>query len=272
MIHATAMVHAGAQLGRDVEIGPFAVIDQDVVLGDGCRVGPHVYLTGHTVVGRRNRFHAGAVIGDAPQDLKYRNEPTRLIIGDDNVFREHVTVHRSTKPGDSTAIGSHCLFMAGSHVAHNCQLGNHIILANGALLGGHVSIQDRVFVSGHCLIHQFVSIGTLAMMQGGAGISLDLPPFCIATGDNQICGLNTVGLRRAGFTSEQRLELRHLYQVLFRRRGQLKAVIASVDAGSLAAPGRCLLDFVKASKRGVCPHGRRHHADDAGGKWDVAGR
>jgi len=257
MIHPTAFVHAGAKLGRDVAIGPFAVIDQDVVVGDGCQIGPHVYLTGRTVIGRRNRIHAGAVIGDAPQDLKYRDEPTGLIIGDENVFREHVTVHRSTKLGELTEIGSHGLFMAGSHVGHNCRIGNHVILANGALLGGHVTVHDRVFISAYCLVHQFVTIGTLAMMQGSAGVSLDLPPFCIAAGHNQICGLNTVGLRRAGITSEQRLELRRLYLTLFRRREPMKTAIASIDGETLSAPGRLLVDFVKGSKRGVCPHGRR---------------
>lgn len=271
MIHATAMVHADAQLGRDVEIGPFVVIDQDVVLGDGCRVGPHVYLTGQTVIGRRNRFHAGAVIGDAPQDLKYRNEPTQLIIGDDNVFREHVTVHRSTKPGDTTEIGSHGLFMAGTHVGHNCRIGNHVILANGALLGGHVTVHDRAFISTYCLVHQFVTIGTLAMMQGSAGVSLDLPPFCIATGHNHICGLNTVGLRRAGIASEQRLELRRLYLTLFRRRQPMKAAIASIESEPLSAPGRLLVDFVKGSKRGVCPHGRRRSAAEMEDKMDGDG-
>lgn len=256
MIHSTALVHPGAQLGRDVEVGPFAVIDQNVALGDGCQVGPHVFVTGHTVVGKRNRLHAGAVIGDAPQDLKYRGEPTQLIIGDDNVFREHVTVHRSAKPGDATEIGSHCLLMAGCHVAHNCRIGNHVILANGALLAGHVTIHDRVFISGNCLVHQFVTIGTLALMQGGAGIGFDLPPFCIATGVNRICGLNSVGLRRAGITSAERLELKRLYQTLFRQRSQLKSALAAIDAATLSAPGRGLLEFVKASKRGICPHGR----------------
>jgi UDP-N-acetylglucosamine acyltransferase len=261
MIHPTALVHAGAELGRDVVIGPFAVVDQHVVVGDGCQIGPHVYLTGHTVIGRRNRFHAGAVIGDAPQDLKYRDEPTQLIIGDENVFREHVTVHRSTKLGELTELGSQGLFMAGCHVGHNCRIGNQVILANGALLGGHVTVHDRAYVSTYCLVHQFVTIGTLAMMQGGAAVSLDLPPFCIATGQNRICGLNTVGLRRAGITSEERLELRRLYLTLFRRRRPLKAAIASIAAEPLSAPGRRLVDFVNGSKRGVCPHGRRQTAD-----------
>ncbi len=262
MIHQTATVHSEAQLGREVEVGPCAVIDKDVVVGDGCQIGPGVYLTGNTVIGRRNRFHAGAVIGDAPQDLKYRDQPTRLNIGDENVFREHVTVHRSAKIGEATEIGNHCLLMAGSHVAHNCRVGNHVILANGALLGGHVTVHDRVFISGNCLVHQFVTIGTLAMMQGGAAISLDLPPYCVAAEYNQVCGLNTVGLRRAGLASEQRLELRRLYRILLRRDGSMKNAIASIDPAGLSPTGRVLLDFVNGSKRGVCAHGRRRQFDE----------
>lgn len=258
MIHPTAVVHAGASLGQGVEVGPFAVIDENVVVGDGCRLGPGVYLTGHTTIGRENQIHAGAVLGDAPQDLKYRNEPTRLIIGDRNVVREHVTVHRSAKLEEATEIGSHCLLMAGSHVGHNCRLGDHVILANGALLGGHVRVEDRVFISGNCLVHQFVTIGTLAMMQGGAGISQNLPPFCVAAGVNELCGLNTVGLRRAGIASEQRLELRRVYQALFGRSGRLRDAINSVDGSSLAEPARRLLEFVSAAKRGVCS--ARHRA------------
>lgn len=256
MIHPTAIVDSGASLGEEVEIGPFAVIDSNVILGDRCRVGPHVHLTGHTTLGRGNRIHAGAVIGDAPQDLKYDNAPTRLIIGDDNVFREHVTVHRSTKPDQVTEIGNSCLFMAGSHVAHNCRIGNHVIMANGALLGGHVTIHDRVFLSGSCLVHQFVTIGTLAMMRGGAAISMDLPPYCVAAGDNQMCGLNIVGLRRAGFTNDQRLQLRRIYQTLFRRESRLKDAIAGLESETLSEPARLLVNFVKTSKRGICPQGR----------------
>jgi UDP-N-acetylglucosamine acyltransferase len=172
MIHPTAIIDPKAQLDSSVEVGPYVVIDGGVRLGAGCRVGPHVHLTGETVIGSGNLFHAGCVIGDAPQDLKYKGEPTRLRIGDDNVFREHATVHRSTDLDGETVIGSRCLLMAHSHVGHNVQVGDHAIVANGVLLAGHASIGDRVFISGNCLVHQFVRIGTLALMQGGAGISL----------------------------------------------------------------------------------------------------
>ncbi len=205
MIHPTAVVHPLARLDATVSVGPYTVIDEHVVVGPDCRIGPHVYLTGHTTIGARNCFHANCVIGDAPQDLKYTGEPTRLRIGDHNVFREHVTVHRSNKLAEDTVIGSHGFFMAHCHVGHNSRIGDHVILANGALLGGHVTVDDRAFISGNCLVHQFTRVGTLALMQGGAAISKDLPPFTVARGDNGICGLNVVGLRRTGYTADQRL-------------------------------------------------------------------
>jgi UDP-N-acetylglucosamine acyltransferase len=221
-------------------------------LGADCVVGPQVYLTGETKIGAGNRFHAGCVIGDAPQDLKYKDEPTGLRIGDSNVFREHVTVHRSNKTAEDTVVGSHNFFMANSHVAHNCAIGDHVILANGALLAGHVTVQDRAFLSGNCLVHQFTRVGTLALMQGGSAVSRDLPPFCVALHQNEICGLNVVGLRRAGFTAEQRLELKRLYHLLFRSEKNLREALAEGRKNFNSAPAKVLLDFIAEAKRGVC--------------------
>ncbi|MEP6663686.1 MAG: acyl-ACP--UDP-N-acetylglucosamine O-acyltransferase [Verrucomicrobiota bacterium] len=252
MIHPTAIIHPKARLDSSVEVKPFAVIDEHVSLGANCVVGPHTHLTGHTTIGTGNIFHAGCVIGDAPQDLKYKNEPTQLRIGEQNVFREHVTVHRSNKVSEVTVIGSRNFLMANSHIGHNCRLADEIILANGALLGGHVTVEDRVFISGNCLVHQFVRIGTLALMQGGSGISKDLPPFTIAIGVNQICGLNIIGLRRAGFSSGQRLELKKLYRTLFRSGKKLTAAMAEATAEFRSDAAGMLLQFVFNSKRGVC--------------------
>jgi len=252
MIHPTAIVHPQAKLDATVNVGPYAVIDAGVELGANCVVGPHVYLTGVTKIGTHNTFHAGCVIGDAPQDLKYHGEPTRVRIGDHNVFREHVTVHRATTADGETVVGSHNFLMANAHVGHNSQLGDHVIIANGALLGGHVTVQDRAFISGNCLVHQFTRVGTLAIMQGGSAISKDLPPFTIARGDNGICGLNAVGLRRAGFSAEQRLELRKLYHALFRSRKNLRAVIAEAQKNFRSPAAKVLLEFVVAAKRGLC--------------------
>lgn len=228
------------------------MIDEGVQVGPGCTLGPHVYLTGQTSIGADNQIFAGCVIGEAPQDLKYQGAPTRLRIGNRNVLREHVTVHRSTKVAEETVIGSENLLMAHSHVAHNCRLGDHVIVANGALLAGYVSIDDRAFISGNCLVHQFVRVGTLALMQGGSAISKDLPPFTVARGDNGICGLNTVGLRRAGLDPAQRLELKQLYHMLFRQGWSLTAALAAARAQFSGPYAKIMLDFLSASKRGVC--------------------
>ena len=252
MIHPTAIVHSQAKLDPTVRVGPYAIIDEGVEVGPGCIIGPQVYLTGLTKIGARNRFYAGCVIGEAPQDLKYDGKPTRLRIGDDNVFREHVTVHRSNKSEEDTVIGSHTFLMAHCHVAHNCRLGDHVILANGALLAGHVIVGDRAFISGNCILHQFVRVGTLALMQGGSAISKDLPPYTVARGGNGICGLNTVGLRRAGLTAAERLELKQLYRVLFREGENLRAAMASAQGKFSGAPAKVVLEFLAASKRGVC--------------------
>jgi UDP-N-acetylglucosamine acyltransferase len=263
MIHPTAIVHPGAQLDPTVEVGPYAVIDEQVVVGAHCWIGPHVHLTGVTRIGEHNRFHTGCVIGDAPQDLKYQGQPTGLCIGSHNVFREHVTLHRSNKLGEDTVIGSCNFLMAHCHVGHNSVVGDRVIMANGALLGGHVQVQDQAFLSGTCLVHQFVRVGRLALMQGGAGISKDLPPFTVARGNNQIAGLNTVGLRRAGFDSATRLELRQLYHTLFRGGGNLRAAVAEARQRFTSEAARALIEFVATSKRGLC-RGHRKGASAEG--------
>jgi UDP-N-acetylglucosamine acyltransferase len=252
MIHATAVVHPKAKVHPTVRVGPYAVVDADVTLGPECELGPHVYITGATVIGARNKFHAGCVIGDAPQDLKYQGEPTGVRIGDDNVFREHLTVHRSAKVGEDTIVGSRCLLMANSHVGHNSVLGNHVILANGALLGGYVTVGDRAFISGTCMVHQFTRVGELALMQGGSGISKDLPPFTIARGENGMCGLNVIGLRRGGVGPEERLELKRLYRFLFRGGRRLREAIEEARGQFSSEPARRMLEFVSATKRGIC--------------------
>lgn len=257
MIHSTAVIHPKAQLDPTVKVGPYAVIDEAVVVGPGCVIGPHVYLTGRTTIGARNHFHAGCVIGDAPQDLSYKGEPTCLRLGDHNVVREHVTLHRSNKPTEDTVIGSHNYIMAHCHVAHNCRLGDRIILVNGTILGGHVTVADGAFISGNCGVHQFVRIGTLAMMQGGAILTTDLPPFCTMRDVNVLCGLNTVGLRRAGLPGEQRMELRRLYHLLFRGGRKWKEALAAAREEFTGAPARALLDFVSVSQRGLCADPRR---------------
>ncbi len=264
MIHPTAIIHPKAKLDSTVCVGPYAVIDESVELGANCVVGPQVHLTGNTNAGVHNRFHTGCVIGDAPQDLKYKDEPTRVLIGDHNVFREHVTVNRSNKLNEETVIGSHNFLMANSHVGHNCRLGDNIVLANGALLAGHVTVADRAFISGNCLVHQFCRVGTLAFMQGGSAISMDLPPFTVASRSNAMCGLNTVGLRRGGFSSEERQELRQLYHALFRSGKNLREAHGAASQEFTSPPARIMLEFIAAAKRGVCSDadGSRDFEDD----------
>lgn len=266
-IHPTAVIHPRAQLPACVEVGPYAIIDAGVRLGEGCRVGAHVHLTGDTTAGARNFFDTGCVIGGAPQDLRFDGSPTRLRIGDDNVFREHVTVHRSNRLEEDTVLGNGNLLMAHCHVGHNSRLGDRIIIANGALLGGHVVIQDRAFISGNCLIHQFVRVGGLSLMQGGSAISKDLAPFCIARGDNAISGLNVVGMRRAGLDAAARSEIRRLYHALFRSGAGRREALAAAGALVASEWGRLLVDFVAGSKRGVVTErgggGRRSEALEA---------
>lgn len=253
MIHSTAVIHPAAQLHPSACVGPYAVIDEGVALGADCIVGPHVHLTGHTTIGVGNRFHASCVIGDAPQDLKYAGAPTRVRVGDRNVFREHVTIHRSNSLEEDTTIGSDCLFMVASHVGHNSHVGNHVIMANASGLGGHVTVEDRVFIGGNSFVHQFCRIGTLAMMQGNAGISADLPPFCVVHQINVLAGLNTIGLRRAGISSIDRLELRRVYHLLFRSGKRFAAAITEAQALAQGDASKKLIEFVtKNTKRGYC--------------------
>jgi UDP-N-acetylglucosamine acyltransferase len=257
VIHPTAIIHANAKLDPTVQVGPYAVIDEGVEVGPNCVLGPHVYLTGQARIGSHNRFHAGCVIGDAPQDLKYQGEPTGLRIGDHNVFREHVTVHRSTRPGELTIVGSHNYMMANAHVGHNSTVGDRVIMANGLALGGHVTVADGAFLSGNAAVHQFVRVGTLSILQGTSPLSQDLPPFTMVYGCNELCGLNVVGLRRAGLSADDRLELKRVYHALFRSGRSLRTAVAEAREQFKSAAAQTLLDFVATTKRGVCTETRR---------------
>jgi UDP-N-acetylglucosamine acyltransferase len=263
-IHPSAVVHPEARLHPTVTVGPLAVIDGHVEVGEGCRVGAMVHLTGHTQIGARNVFHTGCVVGGEPQDLKFKEGPTRLSIGDENVFREHVTVHRANSEAEDTRIGSGGLFMAGAHIGHNSQVGNRVIIANGALLGGHVVVEDRAFISGNCLVHQFVRVGSLALMQGGSAISKDLPPFCISRGDNSISGLNVIGLRRAGISAEVRLELRRIFHALFRSGRSWAASVEGAGLEVRSEWGKSMLSFVRESRRGILTiRSKRRESDES---------
>lgn len=262
MIHPTAIIHPDAKLGPGVRVGPHAVIDGGVQVGADCVIGPNAHLTGQTVIGARNKFHAGCVIGGPPQDLKYKGEPTRLRIGDDNTFREHVTVNCSTTMEGETVLGSHILIMAGGHVGHDSTVGDHVIMANCSALGGHVIVQERAILSACVVVHQFLRVGMLSMTQGGSALSQDLPPYVMARhGINLMCGLNIVGLRRAGLTAAERLELKQAYHLLFRSGTNLRQAVAEARERFTGARTKLLLDFVATSKRGICRHTGARFAD-----------
>jgi UDP-N-acetylglucosamine acyltransferase len=254
MIHPTAVIHPKAEISEGVQVGPYAVIDEHVQVGPNCLIGPHVYLTGKTTIGAGNKFHAGAVIGDLPQDLRFSGALTGVRIGNDNVIREHATIHRSNKEDEPTTLGSNNLLMVNSHVGHNVVLGNHVIVANGALLAGHCQVGDRAFISGNCLVHQFVRVGTLSLMQGSAAISKDLPPYTIAAMHNRVCGLNVIGMRRAGVSSEERLEVKRLYKLVLRGKQNFRSIVAELEKEFTSATARTFLEFLKMSKRGFVLH------------------
>ncbi len=256
-IHPTAVIDPRAEVHADADIGPFVVIDGPVRVGPRTRVLAHATLTGWTTIGADNEIHMGAVIGHTPQDLAYDGSESYLHIGDRNVIREHAQIHRGTKPGSATVIGNENFFMNAAHVAHNCRIGNRVIVASGAMLGGYVDVEDQVFVSGNCAVHQFVRIGRLALLRGLSRTSRDVPPFCIMDGTHTVRAINRVGLRRADFTAVQVRDLQKAFSRLFRRAGNLAKGLAELEATPCSPDIRYLIDFIRASKRGVCLGVRR---------------
>ena len=258
MIDATARVDPAARIAEGVSIGPYCIIGPNVAVAENCTLIAHVHVTGHTTIGARTAIYPFTSLGTPPQSVHYHGEPTRLEIGADCDIREGVTMNIGTTARGVTTIGERCFLMANSHVAHNSRIGAHVILANGALLAGHVEIGDRAFISGNCIIHQFTRVGTLALMQGGAAASQDVPPYCLASGLNGLYGLNAVGLRRAGFDADQRMELQRLYRALFRSGMDMGTALRAARAAFSSPAALAMLDFIASSKRGVCRHA--HHA------------
>lgn len=253
-IHRTAIVEDGARLGADVEVGPFVYIADEVEIGDGCRIGPHVVIHPHTTLGSACRVHAGAVLGDLPQDLAFKNVRSYVHIARGCTIREGVTVHRGTEAESITRVGEGCFLMAFSHVAHNVELGDGVILANCALAAGHAKIGERAFISGNTVIHQFTRLGRLCMLGGGSGVSRDVPPFCttMPAAANTILGLNVVGMRRAGMSTEERGQVKEAYTILYRSGLTTPEALVALESRFTEGPGREFLDFVKTSKRGIC--------------------
>ncbi len=259
-IHPTAIVDKTSEIDSTAEIGAYAIVEGGVRIGADTRIYPHGYIGAGTTLGRGCEVHPFAVVGHLPQDLKFEGAPTYTEVGDETVVREHATIHRGTMPGSKTVVGRRCFIMSTGHIGHNCVLGDEVIVVNSGLLAGHVEVGARAFVSGNGSVHQFVRIGEMAMIGGGTVVLRDLPPFMTAL-DGVITGLNTVGLRRAGFTSAERRELQECHRVLYRRGLHFPPAIERVAAMVETEPGRRLLAFLRGpSKRGFMRSRRRGRA------------
>jgi UDP-N-acetylglucosamine acyltransferase len=252
-IHPTAVIDPTAHVGQTTHIGPYCVIGAGVVLGEGCRLHNHVTLAGPSVIGNGNEFYPYASVGQRSQDLKYSGEPTRLEIGDGNVFREFVTVHRATSPEGVTRIGSRGNFLAYAHIAHDCVVGDDVIFSNNGTLAGHVAVGDHAVIGGLSGVHQFCRIGAHAIVGGCTKIVQDVPPFMIADGNPaEIRGINHVGLERRGFATEAIRELREAYRLLYRSQLNttqgLEALNRDFPSSELV---RHLAEFIASSERGI---------------------
>ena len=253
-IHPTAIIHPKAEIGKNCIIGPFCQVDEDVKIGDNCYLQSNVLVTGKTTIGSGNRFFHSAVIGTQPQDLKYKGEATVLKIGDKNTFREFVTVNKSATTDEATNIGNHNLFMAYSHVAHNCQIGNNLIMANTVNLAGHIHIKDFVTIGGSTAVHQFVKIGSYAFVGGVSGVKKDIPPYTRGEGmPYEIKGLNSIGLRRKGFNKEQIAAIKKIYKLFYQSGLNVSQALKELDSWeSLTNEQQIFADFINISDRGIC--------------------
>lgn len=264
-IHPTAVIDASAKIAGNVQIGPYAVIGPEVEIGQGVSIGAHAILE-YATVGADCKIHPHAFVGTPPQDLKFKGEKTRAVIGDRTVIRECVTVNRGTSASGLTVVGKDCLLMAYSHVAHDCRLGDRVIMANVATLAGHVEVGDDVVMGGMTAFHQFSRIGTGAMIGGGSMVAADVAPFCMTHGDRAvIVGLNVVGLRRRGLSKEALAAVKNVYRTVFLSALTLKEAVARLEVQSLPLEAQIFLDFVKKPSRGLC-----RPAPKSGSAEDVA--
>jgi UDP-N-acetylglucosamine acyltransferase len=260
-IDTRAVIGPRAVLGTDVSIGPFTIVEDGAVIGDGTAIGANALIARGARIGKECKIHHGAVIGHAPQDLKYKDEPTTCEIGDRTVIREYAVLHRGTGEGGRTIVGSDNFLMAFTHVAHDCILGNRIIMANSAMIAGHVEVEDWVIIGGITPVHQFVRIGQHAMIGGGIRVPKDVPPFTLAGGDPaRFEGLNHVGLRRRGFSRETLTLLDRAYELLYRSGLNVSQAVARISDDAALAGARevqILLEFIARSSRGLMPGPRR---------------
>lgn len=250
-VHPGSVVGEDVLLASDVEIGPFCFLQGKIRIGERTRLISHVVIFGDTEIGEANVLHPNVVIGDEPQDVAYTGGPRKVRIGNRNVFREGTTIHRGSERGAVTIVGDDNFFMQNSHAAHDCRIGNSTIIAGGALLAGWVEVGDRALVSGNCVVHQYTRIGRLAMMRGLSRTSRDVPPFCIMDGTHTLRGINVIGLRRIGFKAPQIRAIREVFLALFGKRKNLKLALERISSEKLAPEVEEMVDFIRASKRGV---------------------
>jgi len=256
-IHKSAIVSKKAKIGKNVEIGPWCVIEDDVAIGDNTKLWQNVYVAAGTTIGKDNVIHMGAVIGHEPQHLLYKGEKTGLEIGDKNIIREYVTIHRSFEKGHKTIVGNNNYFMAASHVGHDCKVGNEVVMVNSSLLGGHVEVQDKVFMGGGAAAHQFTRIGTLAMIGGLTRVVQDVVPYTLLECDAEVRGLNLVGMKRAGINPAARLQLKEAYKMLYLSGLNIPHALKQMrDIPGAGKEVLCMVEFIEGSKRGICMNKR----------------
>jgi len=253
MIDPTARISPTAVIADGVEIGPNVIVGDHSKVGSGTRLMANSIVGPWTTIGTDNVIHFGAIVGHDPQDFGYHGEESYAVIGNGNIIREYATIHRGNRAGTTTTVGDQNFFMIQSHVAHNCEVGNNIILAGGALLAGHVVVEDRAIISGNCVVHQFCRLGKFSMMRGLSRTSRDLPPFCIMDGTHTVKSLNLVGLRRNGFDQPRIRAIKNAFRLLFRSGLNMKNALEKAEAELVITDDvRYLLDYIRASKRGVC--------------------
>ncbi|MCA9213016.1 MAG: acyl-ACP--UDP-N-acetylglucosamine O-acyltransferase [Planctomycetales bacterium] len=253
-IHPTAVIAPHVQLGSDVKIGPFCVIEERVTIGPGCRLESHVVVKSDTELGANNYVGESAVLGGVPQHARCPSEIGKLVIGDGNTFREYVTIHRALSSGTVTQIQNGSLFMVNAHVGHDCVIGNQAIVANNVMLAGHVTIGDRAYISGSVGIHQFCRVGAFAMVGGLARITKDVPPFVTVDGEtNRVVGLNLVGLRRAGFDLNAIRDLKTAYRIAYRSGLRWTEMLDTLAAQFPSGHGHELAEFMRSTERGCIP-------------------
>lgn len=261
-IHPTAVVSPSARIGRGVRVGPYAILEEDVLVGDDCEIAAHAVVKRFTRMGRGNRVFEHATLGGEPQDVKFRGEQSGLEIGDDNLIRESVTMHRASGESGATCVGSRNFFMVGVHVAHNCEIGDDNVFANGAALAGHVRVEDHVFLSSNVGAHQFVRFGRHAIVGGKSKIVQDVLPFFTTDGNPpRVRGLNSVGLRRGGFSADERSELKRAYALLFRSGLPLAEALSELEAAD-SPHLHHLAEFIRQSRRGFTRAERGSVVDD----------